>query len=258
MMPLDAVLELLARVGASGGSAVLVGEEELNHWPAIAVQTMKSQKLLVKASPASSAVCPGCEQECVMPVHTLLVGSRSSESFIVCDKRDDINRVAVPISRVEQWQTSGSSIAELIAGLLDLRRPDSGDTSTGRWEVGVLKGGRGSSHIVLLADGRLTLTMAGHSLALADILTLESNGFNLDKRTLIRLVDKPVAGAGDAESSAQRRERIMKRVQAEKTHGNKAFLKTVAEEEGLSITRVKQLLKIKTSPSKPKPRRSEY
>ena len=241
MTPLDVLLELLKRVGANHGAAVLVSEAEVSLWPAEAVWQLKSQKLLVKASPAVSVVCLGCEQECVMPVHTLPAGSRSSESFIVCDKRDDINRVAVPISRLEQWQTSGSLIAELLTGLLDVRRPDSGDTSTGRWEVGVLKGGRGSSHIVLLADGALKLNLAGHSLALADILTIESNGFNLDKRTLIRLVDKPVSGAGDAESAAQRRERLKKRVQAENDKGNMAFLKTVAKEEGFSVSRLKQL-----------------
>jgi hypothetical protein len=60
----------------------------------------------------------------------------------VCDKRSDINRVAVPISRLEQWQVSATSIADLITGLLGLRRPDSSDTSTGRWELGVLKGER--------------------------------------------------------------------------------------------------------------------
>jgi len=258
MTPLDAILELLARMGASNGAAVLVSEEELSHWPVAAIGAMKSQKLLVKARPAASAVCPGCEEECVMPVHTLTHETRGTASFIVCDKRSDTNRVAVPISRLEQWQASGTSIADLLAGLLGLRRPDTGDTSTGRWEIGMFKGAKRSSHLVLLADGRLTLSLAGHSIALADILALESNGFKLDKRTLIRLVDKPVAGAGDAESAAQRRERLKKRVQAEKTKGNKAFLKAVSEDEGISVSRLKQLLKEKPEPTKARFRRSAY
>jgi hypothetical protein len=258
MTTLDAVLELLTRVGASNGAAVLVSEAELSHWPASAIQAMKSQKLLVKASPASSAVCPGCEQECVMPVHTLPAGSRSAASFIVCDKRDDINRVAVPNKRLEQWQCSIGAFADLIAAFLSLRCPCSDGTSSGRREIGIFKGAKHSSHLVLVADGALTLKLAGHSLALADILTLENDGFKLDKRTLTRLVDKPVSGAGDAESAAQRRERLVKRVQAEKDKGNGSFLKSVAEEEGLSVSRIKQLVKIKPSSSQPKPRRSVY
>ena len=38
MMPQAAILELLARVGASGGAAVLISEQELSHWPAAAVK----------------------------------------------------------------------------------------------------------------------------------------------------------------------------------------------------------------------------
>jgi hypothetical protein len=258
MTPQDALVELLARVEQGRCATVLVSEEELRGWPAEAVKTMKAQKLLVKAQPAASAVCPGCEQECVMPVHTPLAGPRGPASFIVCDKRSDINRVAVPISRLEQWRASGTSIADLLAGLLGLRRPDTGDTSTGRWEIGMFKGAKRSSHLILLADGRLTLSLAGHSIALADNLALEGNGFKLDKRTLIRLVDKPVAGAGDVESAAQRRERLKNRVHAEKTKGNKAFLKTVSEDEGISVSRLKQLLKEESKPTKARFRSSAY
>jgi hypothetical protein len=258
MTPQDALCELLARLGASKGAAVLISGEELNHWPAVAVRAMKSQNLLAKAHPAASVVCPGCEQECVMPVYTLSHETRDPAAFIVCDKRRDINRVRVPIRRLEQWRVSAISITELITGLLGLRRPDPSDTVTGRLEIGLLRGGKGSSHLVLLANGRLTLTLAGHSIALADVLTLEDSGFKLDKQTLIRLVDKPIGRAGDAESAAQRRERIKKRVQTEKQKGNKAFLKTVAETEGISVPRLKQLLQ--ADPTRPRPKfgRSAY
>src|SRR5277367_329251 len=157
MTPETALMDLLARVGASKGATVLVSEEELGHWPMASVEAMKAKRLLVKARPAVSAVCPGCEQECVMEVHTLPSGPRNPRPFIVCDKRSDINRVAVPISRLEQWQASASSIANLIASLLGSRRPDADDVSPGRWEIGVFKGAKRSSHVVLMADGRLTL-----------------------------------------------------------------------------------------------------
>jgi hypothetical protein len=74
------------------------------------------------------------------------------------------------------------------------------------------------------------------------VLGGDGDRFAVDRRTLNRLVDQPVAGAGDTESATQRRERIKKRVQAEKAKGTKAFLKAVAEEEGISVTRLKQLL----------------
>lgn len=180
-----------------------------------------------------------------MPVHTLTHEGRIPDSFIVCDKRDDINRVPLPISLLEQWQVTGASIAELVASLLGLRRPDVGERSTERWEVGVLKGAKHSSHVVLLAEGRLSLSLAGHSIALSEILVIEGSNFKLDKRALIRLVDKPAGGAGDVESAAQRRSRLKKRVQEYKDKGNKAFLKTAAEDEGISVSRLKQILDVR-------------
>jgi hypothetical protein len=258
MTPLEALLELLDRMGASRDAAALVSEEELRQWPIEAVRALKSHKLLVKASPATTVVCPGCEQECTMPVDTVSAGTgKAATSFVVCDKRDDINRVAVSAERLRQWRASAAPIADLITGLLGLRSPDAGAISSGRWEIGMLKGRKYSSHIVLIADGQLTLCVAGHTVALADVLTLGGGSFKLDKQTLIRFVDKPVAGAGDQESAAQRRDRLKKRVQSEKAKGNKAFLKKVSEEESISVSRLKQLL-AKPSETKATHRRPTY
>lgn len=243
MTPQDALVELLARVGASRGGSVLIGAQELREWPTAAVTAMKAHKLLVNARHAASVVCPGCEQQCVMPVHTIPTGPRDPAAFVVCDKRSDINRVAISIEHLKQWQGSGQSIADLIALLLDLRLPTGSDTNVGRWEVGMLKGSKHASHLVLLGDGELKLSLAGHSIALADVLEVRGDHFALGKRMLIRCVDQPVAGAGDVESAGQRRDRLRARVRAEKAKGTKAFLKVVADEEGLSVSRLKQLVR---------------
>lgn len=253
MTPEAALIELLERIGARHGAAVTISHHELSEWPSAAVTAMKSQGLLTKSRPATSAVCPGCERECVMPVHVLTAKARDPEPIIVCDKRNDINRVPVPISRLEQWQTSGASIADLLSRLLGLHRSGASDTDNARWEVGMLKGAKYSSHVVLVADGKFALSLAGHSVSLADVLTLEGDAFKVDRRTLARLVDQPVAGAGDVESAAHRRERLKRRVQAVKAKGITGFLKTVAEEEEISVSRLKQLLKEENEPIKPRP-----
>jgi hypothetical protein len=98
MTPQAALIELLDRVGTRNGAAVLVSEHELSQWPSTAVAAMKARGLLAKARPASSAVCLGCERECVMPVHTPPTTTRHPATFIVCDKRSDINCVPFPSS----------------------------------------------------------------------------------------------------------------------------------------------------------------
>ena len=77
-----------------------------------------------------------------MPVHTIPVPSGEPALFVVCDKRDDISRVPVPVACLQQWQTSGDSLADLLAGLLGLQRSNMGSTSGGRWEIGVFRGAK--------------------------------------------------------------------------------------------------------------------
>lgn len=249
MTPHTALIELLERLGARSGAAVVISDRELREWPGSAVAAMKAQGLITKASPARSTVCPGCEQECVMPVHVINSKARDPAAFIVCDKRSDINRVPVLVDRLEQWQATGESVAALLAGLLGLHRSSGSSGDTARWEVGMFKGVKHSSHLVLVADGSLTLSLAGHSIPLGNVLTLVGRAFKVDRPRLNYLVDRPAGGAGDVESAAQRRERLKKRVRIVKLKGDKTFLKTVAAEEGISVSRLKQLLRNNTAPT---------
>jgi hypothetical protein len=235
------LLELLRRLGARRGAAALISEEELASWADATMRAMKAHGLLSKASPAVSTVCPGCERECVMPVQIQRAVPHHSQAFIVCDKRTDINRVMVSTDRLAQWQVSAGSIADLISHQLGLRRPPDNPASA-RWGLGVFKGKKHSSHLLLRADGELTLSLAGHSISLADILDLSGDQFVVDKGRLIRLVDHPAAGGGDVESARERQKRLMNRVLAERAEGTKGFLKVVAEEEGISTSRLKQII----------------
>jgi hypothetical protein len=236
------LFELMARISSQQGGCVYINNEELKEWPSDTLETFKSQRLLTKARPAQSALCPGCERDCVMPVDILTGHSDESRAFIVCDKRSDMNRVKVPIDRIEQWQASADSIADLLAKLLGLNHSNSHSVVPDRWEIGVFKGTKHSGHLVLNAGDQLELTLAGHTIPLAEALSFDSQCFKVDKRKLAKLVDNPAQGGGDVESATQRRERLKKRVQELKNRGVRAFLKTVAEEEGIGISRLKQLL----------------
>jgi len=241
MTPQATLIELLARVGAAKGAAIFVNDEELSQWPAAAVAAMKSQKLIAKARPAASAICTGCERECVMPVHTPPTAEGSTASFIVCDKRSDINRVSVPVGRLQQWQTTCDLIAGLLAQLLGLGDQESSATEGNQWHIGVLTGRIHRSRVTLLAGDRLALSLAGHTLPLTDVLGIERNVLTADKGALIRLVDKP-ADMAATESPKQRRERLRALVREEKARGTKAFLQVVARKEGITVSRLKQLI----------------
>lgn len=251
MTPQAVLIEVLDRIATLPGEKVLIRNDELSRWPAEATEALKSHNLIRKTRPATSAVCDECEKECLRPAHTLRAPSGALRVFLVCDKLDDVDRVPVPIERLEQWQTSGALVAEMLTGLLGLIPPATQGSANGRWEVGLLKGKKHSSHLVLMAGDTLSLTLAGHSVPLSDLLTHENNQITIDKRALIRLVDQPVTGGGDTESAEARADRLFQRVEEERAKGNRAFNKTVAEEEGFSVQRLKQILDWRKKQKKP-------
>jgi hypothetical protein len=189
MKPVDALIELLARVGANQGSTVLVNGGELHQWQPEAVKAMKSQRLVTKARPAASTICPGCEQQCVMPVHTLLAVAGSGASFIICDKRSDINRVPVSSNRLIQWQCNADLVCGFIAASLGLRRTGRQTANADLWEIGVASGNKRRQMLGLQADGGLPLVVGGNKVALAELITFLNGQYSLDGDIILQMVD---------------------------------------------------------------------
>jgi len=189
MKPVDALIELLDRVGANQGAAVLVNDDELRQWPFEAVTAMRSQRLIAKARPAASAICPGCEQQCVMPVHTMPAGARSGVSFIVCDKRSEINRVTVSASRLIQWQCNADLVCGFIAASLGLRRTGRQTANADLWEIGVATGNKRSQMLCLQADDILTIVVGGNKVPLAELITFCDGQYSLEGAMIRRMVD---------------------------------------------------------------------
>ncbi len=244
-MNLNALLvALIERAGSNNGEPVFITTEELEEWPGSFLCAIKTAGLIKQAPPATSAVCPGCEEMCSMPVNTLLKGAGSATAFVICDKRDDINRVAISLTVLEQWQASAYSMAHLLSELLKLSSPPT-STNSKRWELGVLRGKKHSSHLILVSENKLILSVAGHELALNELLFLRNNQIAIDKLKITRAIDSPATGSGDIESAKDRQIRLQKRVDHFKSKGHRNFIKLVAEEEGITTVRLHQILKRK-------------
>ncbi len=239
---LEAVLD---RLGSAEAAEAFFGADEAADWPPSGLETFIRHGLLRRAQPAQVIECRGCEENCFMPVHVFPAeGGRPARAFVACDKRDDVGRVAVDFRRLEQWQATGGMIAAVLARLLGFGEPAPADGR--QWHIGVLKGKAHNSPVALLAGDDLTLSLAGHAVPLVDVLTIEENVLALDKAALIRLVDNP---EGNGEDPEARRERLKARVGEEKARGTKPFLQVVAEEEGISVSRLKQIVYAKPEPT---------
>jgi hypothetical protein len=234
MTGLETFAELLARVGASQGAAALVSEEELSRWPATAVRVLKSQKLLVRASPAASVVCPGCEQECTMPVHTLPARHRQGASFVVCDKRDDINRVAVPAERLRQWRCGAEAVCAFIAQSLGLRPESHRSIGAGLWELGIVAGNKRSQMLCLRANGELELVAGDNSVPLAELVRDGAGSYGVDNARVRQLVDTATTGDSRYTPSNARREARKLETQALRERWRKEYRALKKRRSGMS------------------------
>jgi hypothetical protein len=244
----DVLYVVLDRLAAAAGEVALFSERELAEWPAAALARLKAEGLLVKGPPADTLTCPGCEEDCLMPVEIVTTTSGTLRAFVVCDKRDDVARVAIARDLLEQWTSSPERVADVLARLLNIRRSGS-DSTARRWDVGLLKGTKqNGAHVVLGIENELRLTIAGHSLPVADVLELGDKGLSIERRALLRCVDNPLAPAGDRESAEHRKERLRKRRNELKAMGKRNFNQILAAEEGISPSAIKQLLQEKKQP----------
>lgn len=248
MTPDITLIELLERIGANNGAPVFINNNELSEWPQDLVITIKSCGLITQAPPATNITCPGCEKSCTMLVNCITNQANLTSAFIICDKRNDINRVPIPIESMQQWQASGYYTAKMVSKLLDLSSPVT-STENSFWNLGVFRGSKHSSHLLLSANGKLKLLTAGHEINLEEIISFSNKAIKIDKLKIIHATNNPISGAGNVESATERKLRLQKRVSDLKFKGVKSFLKQTAEEEGISVSRLKQIINNKNDES---------
>ena len=176
MSPEDVLAEMLARVGSS--SEVFITEHDLNHWPAGAVVALKAQKLIRKAPPAITVVCPGCEEHCAMPVETIPAVNGTPDAFVVCDKRDDTNRVTIHGDQLIQWRTSANAVGKFIAQSLSIRWRGTPLHDNG-FEIGMMKAAKKSQMLCLRPEIGLILVAGTSELSLDEAVMFINGRFGL-------------------------------------------------------------------------------
>lgn len=189
MTALEVLIELVDRLGASGGTAVLISEAELCRWPGEAVLALKSQRIIAKAKAADSALCPGCEEECVVPVITFPGGEGAARSFILCEQRDDTNRVPVTTSHLLQWRCSLELVCGFVADSLGLLRGRIQRNQAGMLEIGMVTGTKRLQKVCLEVTDRVQVVVGQSKVDLAELVAFDEGKFSVSQRMIQRLVD---------------------------------------------------------------------
>lgn len=237
--------ELVERVGACRGGDTYFSADEMAHWPGELASAIRSARLLLPASRSTSTECPGCEQACWMDVHVVPGPDASGgRAFVMCDKRDDIARVVVPIERLDRMKSSGQVIADAVAPLLKMELGRPVQIEGCAWHLGTFEGARHKSPLALSFDMEPRVVVAGHAVRLVELLRFDKGRVSLDVSAVRKLVDSPSGRTDDApESPADRAARLHKRITQLKAQGVRDFRKRLAEEEGIDPSRIGQILR---------------
>ena len=109
----------------------------------------------------------------------------TSTRFIVCDKRSDINRVALTTAHVDHWKCDAEALARFVVVQLGLR-----------------------------THGDVTLVVADTAAALADLIDFERGAYRLDTAAIRHLVDAATTADPHYTPSTTRREAQTRDTQA--------------------------------------------
>ena len=238
----DILIELLDRVGGAPDHTVRIDSLELAGWPRGSVAALKSQRLLRRTRPATSTICPGCEEQCPMPVYTVAGPSGSSAgrtdrwSFVVCDKRGDINRVRVEPERLTQWQSSADTVCDFVADCLGLRPSGKRTGREGLRQIGMARGNERRQMLCLRTQRELELVAGDRAIRLAELVDFRRGRYGLNKTVIGQLVDASLTANPRYTPSQVRREARKLATGARDQALRKAYLKLRRRRPGRSDT----------------------
>lgn len=190
-MTIEEVLrELLWRVGSE--EARPLSGNQVCHWPEGLVPALEKAGWLKAMEPSTTVACPGCEDNCTEPVHVLPTDEgRPARAFVVCDQREDMGRVNIPLSLLSQWQITPTQVAHWVARKLGLKGKPERDPATGTFTLGSLQGKKRVAKLKLVVADPVSLQVSGHSLPLEEGIVWGDGAPDLDRGAILDLIDLP-------------------------------------------------------------------
>lgn len=192
----QALMVLITHVDASD-KPLLMGWDEVSQWPEGLLKQFIKLGLVEKDVSAKSLTCVGCEHHCTMAV---LLTEDAKRAFIVCDHsdmQDQMGRIQVPLERLQQWRASTSQFASVFAAMLGLDAKPSFNKETTSYKLGMLKSEGGRRWASLLTRP-LRLEIAGHFVALGDMLFFDGGELVLDISRIQSILSSSPANVGKA------------------------------------------------------------
>lgn len=148
-----------------------------------------------------------------MPVHVLPArNQRPARAYVGCDRRDDMGRVKIAMSRLRQWQITAAQVARWVSGALGLKGNPERDQASGVFTLGNLQGKKRVGSLKFDTVDSVSLKVSGHSLALAEVVNFEGDHPRIDRTVILDLTDlAPASESTDCDQRSTARRETRKR-----------------------------------------------
>lgn len=189
-MTLDGILgDLILRISSKDNGTV--SWEQVREWPEGALEVFQDAGWINTVEPAKSVTCPGCEDNCFMPVHVSpMLPGKPARAFVACDRRDDMGKIPIPLNNLQQWQITENQVALWVANQLRLKGKPKKDKETRSFLIGDIQGKKQSGRLELVFVEPVSLKASGHFLPLNEIVYFENNELQIDRKAIFNVVDR--------------------------------------------------------------------
>lgn len=222
-MKASSLLQRILRDVALGHGEAVYTSAEVSEWPRDIVKTLRTAAVLRPAEPAVTVICPGCEENCPMPVEVIAGHSgRVARAFVACDKREDIGRVPIPLIDLERHAVCGRDLACAVAGLLGFEEPFAIKSGKPAWRLGRIKSTNHRADAFLAIDDIVHIDVGGPPIPLADVLDYQDGALTVDLEYIAAIVDRGPQAETQmqrAPSTSRREERSRETLERYKTWG---------------------------------------
>jgi hypothetical protein len=191
-MKLDGVLQELIQCLANDGDTLL-SWDQVRRWPTGAFEVFLNAGWIVPAPPATEVICPGCEENCYMPVAKVFPARNdlAARAYVACDKRPEMGTVKIQPARLQQWQLTQGQLAQWVSGALGLKGKPQLDGDSGLFKLGSIQGNERIGILEFDPADSVCLKYSGHTLPLAEIVALENGQPVIDLAAVLEMVDLP-------------------------------------------------------------------
>ena len=233
--PLCVLLSLISDKEPS----VVISRYETLEWVPVKFEALLHSKLIKEAPPIRAVRCDKCEYLC----SEVPVMQRGGRYWIFCEQREDTGRIPVSDEQMRGYQFSLGNVKNFLYQLFGCKPYFAGlqeETNKQQEVIGIVHSGKLRLTVQLLYQNFHWLLKIGeNTLEVKDVVGFDGSSYVLQppQKEFLLVTEKA------DEPKEQRRARLLAAVEFYRLIGISPIYKTIAKEEGVSLSTIENELK---------------